>query len=78
MMSNYSAPWTVGKEYIYGMHSLAITDIPDLASQAAGIKFDAELMIQCPCDSSILVKVSLLVICYSHWVMVICGGCLER
>ena len=56
MTSCYSAPWSVGKEYVYEMHAVTMTDIPDLASQSAGVKFDAELVIQCRHAGSILVK----------------------
>ena len=57
-MFSCSAPWNVGEEYVYQMHALIITDVPDLAAQSAGIQFETELSIQCRHAGSILVRVS--------------------
>jgi hypothetical protein len=52
------APWAAGSEYVYRMHAISVSDIPELGPQAAGVKFDSQLMVQCRDAGSIIVKVS--------------------
>lgn len=52
-----AAPWAAGSEYVYRLQALSVSDIPELSSQAAGIKFDAQMIIYCRDAGSIVVKV---------------------
>ena len=51
------APWASGSEYVYRLHALSVSDIPELGSQAAGIRFDAQMIVHCRDAGSIIVKV---------------------
>ncbi|EFX74857.1 hypothetical protein DAPPUDRAFT_323929 [Daphnia pulex] len=50
------APWAAGSEYVYRMHAISVSDIPELGPQAAGVKFDSQLTVQCRDAGSIVVK----------------------
>ena len=54
----WKAPWAAGSEYVYRLHAISVNDIPELGSQAAGVKYDSQLMVQCRDAGSIIVKVS--------------------
>ena len=54
-----TAPWAAGSEYVYRLHTLSVSDIPELGSQAAGIKLEAQMIVHCRDAGSIVVKVIL-------------------
>lgn len=54
---SHEAPWAAGSEYIYRLHAVSVSDIPELSSQAASVKFDSQLIVQCRDAGSIIVKV---------------------
>ncbi|KAI9559672.1 hypothetical protein GHT06_013677 [Daphnia sinensis] len=51
-------PWAAGSEYVYRLHAISVSDIPELGPQAAGVKFDAQLMVQCRDAGSIIIKLA--------------------
>lgn len=52
-----AAPWAAGREYVYRFSAISVSDLPELGPQTAGVKYDAQLIVQCRDPSSILVKV---------------------
>ena len=53
----HPAPWATGKEYVYRLHAISLSDIPELGAQSAGIKFDLQLIVHCRDANTIVVKV---------------------